>query len=74
VIVLLIFGPSKLPQLGESLGRGIRNFKKAFAGEAERPPPSTTGQGGGALPEPAPRARPEAETRTGEAAPPIERK
>jgi len=29
VLVLLFFGPSKLPQLGESLGRGIRNFKKA---------------------------------------------
>jgi sec-independent protein translocase protein TatA len=29
VLVLLFFGPSKLPQLGDALGRGIRNFKKA---------------------------------------------
>ena len=29
VIALLVFGPSKLPQLGEALGKGIRNFKKA---------------------------------------------
>ena len=29
VIVLIIFGASKLPQIGEGLGRGIRNFKKA---------------------------------------------
>ena len=29
VIALLVFGPSKLPQLGDALGRGIRNFKKA---------------------------------------------
>lgn len=29
VIALLVFGPSKVPQLGESLGKGIRNFKKA---------------------------------------------
>jgi len=29
VIVLIIFGAGKLPQIGEALGRGIRNFKKA---------------------------------------------
>jgi sec-independent protein translocase protein TatA len=29
VIVLVIFGPGKLPQIGEGLGRGIRNFKKS---------------------------------------------
>ena len=29
-ILLLLFGPSKLPQLGSSLGQGIKNFKKAF--------------------------------------------
>jgi sec-independent protein translocase protein TatA len=29
VVVLIFFGPTKLPQLGEALGRGIRNFKKA---------------------------------------------
>ena len=30
VVVLLVFGPNKLPQLGDSLGKGIRNFKKAM--------------------------------------------
>jgi sec-independent protein translocase protein TatA len=29
VIALVVFGPSKLPQLGDALGKGIRNFKKA---------------------------------------------
>lgn len=29
VILLVIFGPGKLPQLGSSLGGAIRNFKKA---------------------------------------------
>ena len=29
VIVLIIFGANKLPQIGEGLGKGIRNFKKA---------------------------------------------
>lgn len=28
-IALIVFGPSKLPELGKGLGRGIREFKKA---------------------------------------------
>jgi len=28
VIVLIIFGANKLPQIGEGLGKGIKNFKK----------------------------------------------
>ena len=30
--LLLLFGGSRLPQLGSSLGSAIRNFKKGFAG------------------------------------------
>ena len=30
LIVVLIFGASKLPQLGKGLGEGIRNFKKGI--------------------------------------------
>lgn len=29
-IVLVIFGPGKLPELGEGLGKSIREFKKAM--------------------------------------------
>lgn len=29
-IIVLIFGASKLPQLGSGIGQGIRNFKKAM--------------------------------------------
>ncbi|MFN8628374.1 MAG: twin-arginine translocase TatA/TatE family subunit [Candidatus Binatia bacterium] len=29
VIILIIFGAGKLPEIGEGLGRGIRNFRKA---------------------------------------------
>lgn len=29
VIVLVIFGPGKLPDLGRSLGRGIQEFRKS---------------------------------------------
>lgn len=33
VIVLVIFGAGKLPEIGEGLGRGIRSFRK----EVKRP-------------------------------------
>ena len=29
VIILIIFGAGKLPEIGSALGRGIKNFKKA---------------------------------------------
>jgi sec-independent protein translocase protein TatA len=29
LVILLIFGSSKLPQLGDALGKSIKNFKKA---------------------------------------------
>ncbi len=32
-IALVIFGPRKLPELGRGLGKGIRDFKKAFSGD-----------------------------------------
>jgi sec-independent protein translocase protein TatA len=32
VIALVIFGPGKLPEIGAALGKGIRDFKKAFEG------------------------------------------
>ena len=35
VIILIIFGTEKLPQIGEGLGKGIRNFKKATTKEPE---------------------------------------
>jgi sec-independent protein translocase protein TatA len=35
VIVLLVFGAGKLPQIGDSLGRSIKNFKRAAAGDDE---------------------------------------
>jgi sec-independent protein translocase protein TatA len=37
VLVLIFFGPSKLPQLGESLGKAIRGFKQASSEPEERP-------------------------------------
>jgi TatA/E family protein of Tat protein translocase len=44
VIVLVIFGPKRLPDLGRSLGRGMREFKDSVTGkdkdELELPPAS----------------------------------
>jgi sec-independent protein translocase protein TatA len=31
VIVLIVFGAGKLPELGAGLGKGIKNFKKSVA-------------------------------------------
>jgi len=36
-IALLLFGPSKLPDLGKSLGKAIREFKDAAKGEESKP-------------------------------------
>jgi sec-independent protein translocase protein TatA len=33
VIVLLIFGPKRLPDLGRSMGRGMREFKDSVTGK-----------------------------------------
>lgn len=30
VIVMIVFGAGKLPEIGEGLGRGIRNFRKSI--------------------------------------------
>lgn len=39
VIVLVIFGAGKLPQVGGALGKGIRNFKKGMNDESEEDEP-----------------------------------
>lgn len=46
VIVIIIFGASRLPQLGEGLGKAIRGFKKGISdstGEAEKKDNNTKG-------------------------------
>ena len=35
VIILIVFGVGKLPQVGSAIGKGIRSFKKAQSGEEE---------------------------------------
>jgi sec-independent protein translocase protein TatA len=33
LVVLLIFGPKRLPEMGRSLGKGMREFKSAVTGK-----------------------------------------
>jgi sec-independent protein translocase protein TatA len=47
-VALLLFGGTKLPQLGSSLGQAIRNFKKGF-GSDEQTPTETQQRPGGSL-------------------------
>ncbi len=74
IIALVIFGPKRLPELGRSLGNGLREFKSSITGEGrdddeDEPPrqiengieePITTG---------APKSREEGEPVAGAAAP-----
>jgi sec-independent protein translocase protein TatA len=39
VIVLIIFGPKRLPELGQSMGRGIREFKSSLSGDKDKDSP-----------------------------------
>jgi sec-independent protein translocase protein TatA len=34
VIALIVLGPKKLPEVGKSLGRGMREFKDSLSGDA----------------------------------------
>lgn len=49
VIVLIVFGPGKLPDIGNAIGRGVREFRKASSdledsirGETKSAPQSDT--------------------------------
>ena len=37
VIILLIFGPMKLPQIGDALGKSVRHFRKGVSGKDDEP-------------------------------------
>ena len=44
VVALLVFGPKRLPEIGRSLGKGMREFKESISGkddqtQPELPPP-----------------------------------
>ncbi len=39
IIALVVFGPKRLPELGRSLGRGIREFRGSVGGDSHEPEP-----------------------------------
>ncbi|HYY63625.1 MAG TPA: twin-arginine translocase TatA/TatE family subunit [Gaiellaceae bacterium] len=36
IVALLVFGPKRLPEIGRSLGRGMREFKDSISGHDEK--------------------------------------
>jgi sec-independent protein translocase protein TatA len=38
ILLLLVFGAKRLPEMGKSLGTGMRGFKDALSGESEPAP------------------------------------
>ena len=36
VVALLVFGPKRLPEIGKSLGKGMREFKESLAGDTDQ--------------------------------------
>ena len=37
MVALLVLGPKRLPEVGRSLGKGLRDFKSALGGEEQAP-------------------------------------
>ena len=42
VIALFVFGPKKLPELGQGLGKGIRSFRESMKAATEEPDKTET--------------------------------
>jgi sec-independent protein translocase protein TatA len=38
ILLLLVFGAKRLPEMGRSLGTGMRGFKDSLSGESTHPP------------------------------------
>src|SRR3954469_19547938 len=49
IIVLIIFGPKRLPELGQSMGRGIREFKNSLSGDKDEKENDSPDERGGEL-------------------------
>ena len=45
LVVLLVFGPKRLPEMGRSLGRGMREFKDSVSGLGADEEPDADGDG-----------------------------
>jgi sec-independent protein translocase protein TatA len=45
VVALLVFGPKRLPEMGRSIGKGMREFKNSVSGKDEDAPPAELAAG-----------------------------
>jgi len=66
IIALVVFGPKRLPELGRSLGRGIREFRGSVSGDNDDDdePPAQPHEIEAGRSETAPREEPVAQKRT----------
>ena len=64
LVLLVVFGPKRLPEMGRQLGKGMREFKDSVSGKDE--PEETDDYDD--VPEPTPAELPPAGTATGETA------
>lgn len=44
IIILLLFGATRIPQLAGSIGKGMREFRKAISGAGEEPKEEAKGE------------------------------
>ena len=58
IVALLVFGPKKLPEMGRSIGKGMREFKNSISTDHDEDDVSPE------LPEETPRATPKRDTTT----------
>ena len=42
VVVLMVFGAKRLPEMGKGIGEGMRGFKQAVSGESHEPAPTVS--------------------------------
>ncbi len=54
IVLLLVFGPKRLPEMGRSVGRGIREFKDSVSGNELLDEPKAAQPSAPAAPPPAP--------------------
>jgi sec-independent protein translocase protein TatA len=52
IVALLVFGPKRLPEIGRSLGKGMREFKDSISGEDEKSKPELPPRSGDNPPPP----------------------
>ena len=56
VVAFLLFGATRLPELGKGLGEGLKGFKEGIRGISDPPPPAQNVQQAAAPPPPPPAA------------------